>query len=89
MCIGMTDGHDRDRVQRDIADRIVEGCRVRGWTLRRLAEEAGIAASLVGRYARAGGVTPSPGALHDLGSALGVSPAWLLTGEGEGPAEAA
>lgn len=76
----------RDGVQRDIADRIVEACRVRRWTLTQLADASGIALSLVGRYARPGGVMPSPAALHQIAPALGVSVGWLAAGEGEGPA---
>lgn len=57
-------------------------------TQRELGRRSGIAAATISRYETAE-VTPSAAALHALGDALGVDPAWLLTGEGNGPAEAA
>lgn len=53
-----------------------------------LAERAGIAAPTISRY-EAARVMPSAAALDAIGRALEIDPAWLLTGSGEGPAEAA
>jgi transcriptional regulator with XRE-family HTH domain len=66
------------------AERLRSARKSRGLSQETLARQIAMSVKTIVRIER-GDYTTSIGTLRTLADALGVSPAWLLTGEGRGP----
>jgi transcriptional regulator with XRE-family HTH domain len=66
-----------------LGERIEHICKLRGWSLRRLAEEAGMASGPMSRLSRRPEhIAASPETLIRIADAARVQPMWLIAGQG-------
>ncbi|MFT3770148.1 MAG: helix-turn-helix transcriptional regulator [Minicystis sp.] len=73
----------RDWMMSSLGERIAHICELRGWSLNKLGEEAGIASGPMSRMSRRTEVTAgSPDTLKRIADAGGVSVLWLMFGRG-------
>lgn len=76
-------GTKRDWTGSSLGERIDHICQLRGWSLNKLGEEAGIASGPMSRLSRRTEVVAaSPDTLARIADAAGVSVLWLMLGRG-------
>ena len=79
----------RDWTGSSLGERIEHICNLRGWSLNKLGEEAGIASGPMSRLSRRTEVTAaSPDTILRIADAAGVSALWLMIGRGPVEGEA-
>ena len=79
----------RDWTGSSLGERIEHICHLRGWSLNRLGEEAGIASGPMSRLSRRTEVTAAtPDTILRIADAAGVSALWLMIGRGSVEGEA-
>jgi transcriptional regulator with XRE-family HTH domain len=73
----------RDWTSSSLGERVAYICELRGWSLNKLGEEAGIASGPMSRLSRRTEVVAaSPETLVRIADAAGVSVLWLMFGRG-------
>jgi len=66
-----------------LGERVEHVCRLRGWSLNKLGEEAGLASGVMSRLARrSASVAGAPDTLARVADAAGVNVLWLMLGRG-------
>jgi transcriptional regulator with XRE-family HTH domain len=73
----------KDWTRTSLGERVEHVCAIRGWSLNRLGEEAGLASGVISRLARREANTAgAPDTLARVADAAGVNVVWLMLGRG-------